>query len=92
MLEQENEKIIQEAINAKPRIVKTKADQLANINNNRKKAKDDERKDRRKNKSQQGALIRLSTRKVDSDNKVDLSDEDLALKFPIYHDILSEDD
>ncbi|ELV07889.1 Transposon Tn7 transposition protein tnsB [Wohlfahrtiimonas chitiniclastica SH04] len=92
MLEQENEKIIQEAINAKPRIVKTKADQLANINNNRKKAKDDERKDRRKNKSQQGTLIRLSTRKVDSDNKVDLSDEDLALKFPIYHDILSEDD
>ena len=91
-LERENEKIIQEAIKAKPNLFKTKSDLLANIGNNRKKAKDDERKDRQKHKSEKGRLIKLHKGASSNKNMTNLSEEDLALKFPVYHDILSEDD
>lgn len=91
-LERENEKIIQEAIKAKPNSFKTKSDLLANIGNNRKKAKDDERKDRQKHKSVKGKLIKLTKEVSSNKNMTNLSEEDLALKFPVYHDILSEDD
>lgn len=91
-LERENEKIIQEAIKAKPNAFKTKANQLANISNNRKRAKDDERKDRQKNKSAKGKLIKLTKEVSSNKNMTNLSEEDLALKFPVYYDVLSEDD
>lgn len=91
-LERENEKIIQEAIKAKPNLFKTKSDLLANIGNNRQKAKDDERKDRQKHKSEKGRLIKLHKGASSNKNMTNLSEEDLALKFPVYHDILSEDD
>ncbi|WP_227430300.1 Mu transposase C-terminal domain-containing protein [Psychrobacter sp. I-STPA6b] len=92
-LERENERIIQEAIKAKPKSLNTKSNQLTNITHNRKKAKDDERKNRQKNKNEKGKLIQLPIGITNNDKKnLDLSDEDLALKFPVYHDVLSDDD
>lgn len=91
-LERENEKIIQEAIKAKPNSFKTKSDRLINISNNRKKAKDDERTDRQKNKSGKGKLIKLTKEVSSNKNMTNLSEEELALKFPVYHDVFFEDD
>ncbi|GAF55089.1 hypothetical protein JCM18901_708 [Psychrobacter sp. JCM 18901] len=39
-----------------------------------------------------GELIQLPTTKKSMENQTELDDEELALKFPVYHDILSEDD
>ncbi len=92
ILERENERIIQEAIKAKSKAFKTKADQLANITDNKMLAKDEERQDRQRSKFKKGQLIQLPTKAASSKNQIDLSEEELALKFPVYHNILSEDD
>lgn len=91
-LERENEKIIQKAIKSKSKTFQTKAAQLANINDNRRKAKDEERQSRQKNKARTGKIIQLPKTITKEQNKNQLSDEELALKYPIYHNILSDDD
>ena len=91
-LERENEKIIKEAMKAKPTAFKSKSAQLANINDNKRLAKDEERQDRQKSKFKKGELIQLPTTKKSTRSQSELDDEELALKFPVYHDILSEDD
>ena len=88
----ENEKIIKEAIKAKPTAFKSKSALLANINDNRRLAKDKERQDRQRNKFKKGELIQLPTTKKITKSQTEFDDEELALKFPVYHDILSEDD
>lgn len=91
-LERENERIIQKAIKSKPKTFRTKTVQLANINDNRRKAKDEERQSRQKNKARTGKIIQLPKTITKEQNKSQLSDEELALKYPIYHNILSDDD
>ena len=90
--ERENEEIIKEAMKAKPTAFKSKAAQLANINDNKRLAKDEERRDRQRSKFKKGELIQLPTTKKSTRSQSELDDEELALKFPVYHDILSEDD
>ena len=91
-LERENERIIQEAIKAKPTACKTKSAQLANITDNKRLAKDEERQERQRSKFKKGQLIQLPTAAKTNNNETELGDEELALKFPVYHDVLSEDD
>ncbi|MGP5070239.1 Mu transposase C-terminal domain-containing protein, partial [Psychrobacter faecalis] len=91
-LERENEKIIQKAIKSKPKTFQTMTAQLANINDNRRQAKDEERQSRQKNKARTGKIIQLPKTITKEQNKSQLSDEELALKYPIYHNILSDDD
>ena len=91
-LERENERIIKEAMKAKPTAFKSKSAQLANINDNKRLAKDEERQNRQKSKFKKGELIQLPTTKKSTRSQSELDDEELALKFPVYHDILSEDD
>lgn len=91
-LERENERIILQAIKSKPKASQTKTAQLANINDNRKRAKDEERKDRQSFGASKGKLIQLPNTLIGKKNQAELSVEELALKFPVYHDDLSEDD
>lgn len=91
-LERENERIILQAIKSKPKASQTKTAQLANINDNRKRAKDEERKDRQSFGASKGKLIQLPNTLMGKKNQAELSVEELALKFPVYHDDLSEDD
>ncbi|CAM4135884.1 Mu transposase C-terminal domain-containing protein [Psychrobacter arenosus] len=90
-LERENENIIAKAMKSIPKTPQTKTAQLANINDNRRQAKDKERQNRQKNKAQKGKIIHLP-KATSERNQSNLSDEDLALKYPVYHDILSDDD
>lgn len=91
-LERQNEKIIKEAIKAKRTAFKSKSAQLANINDNKRLAKDKERQDRQRNKFKKGELIQIPTTKKITESQTKFDDEELALKFPTYHNILSEDD
>ena len=65
---------------------------MANINDNKRLAKDEERQDRKRSKFKKGELIQISTATKNTKSQTELDDEELALKFPVYHDILSEDD
>ena len=90
-LERTIESIIQNAVESKSKSSQTKQDQLANINDNKKLAKDEERQSRR-NEAQKGQLIQLPNTITNERNQNKLSDEDLALEYPIYHQTLSDDD
>ena len=90
-LERTIESIIQNAVESKSKSSQTKQAQLANINDNKKHAKDEERRNRR-NEAQKGQLIQLSKSITNKRNQNELSDEELALEYPTYHQTLSDDD
>ena len=95
-LERENEITIKQAIAAKSNVLQTKSAQLSNINDHREQARNTERKDRQEahyaKTAKNGKIIQLPKTSSKDSAITTLSDEDLALKYPVYHNIDSDDE